>query len=229
MELDVSPAQDWKRQIYATFVRLGTRRRYSRGEALFVQGEPPRAAFALESGRVVVGRVTPGGREIIHFIHHAGAIFGFAEILLDRERHRSAHAVEEAVLWVVPRAVFLNLLRQQPEVTYRLLMLVSERLLATQAIVEELVAESVAERVLHLLVRLGRELGWGNPAIPAPIPIRLTHEEIAQVVGSTRQTVTTILNDLEAQGLIQVRPRAISITDWDRLQRVAGLHPLGRG
>jgi CRP-like cAMP-binding protein len=221
-----APLDEWRDRIYTAFVSVGTRRRYRRGEALFVQGEPATVAFALESGRVTVGRVAPTGREIIHVFHYPGSVFGFVELLLQRERNRSAYAGDDSVLWVVPYPDLLDLVRRRPDVLFGLLLTLSDRFLATQTIVEELVAESVAERLVRLLVRLGGELGYNSHAGHAPIPIRLTHEEIAQVIGSTRQTVTSLLSALENRGLVYVRPRSITIMDWKRLQRMAS-HDLG--
>ncbi len=104
---------------------------------------------------------------------------------------------------------------EEPAIVHDLLLTVADRLLATQEIVEDLMADPVQERLVRLLLRLSSELG--------DVPLRLTHDEVARLIGSTRQTVTTILGMLHSEGVVAVRPRSIVILDKERLaQRLQG-------
>lgn len=218
----VRPVEVWRRVAYESFAERGQLRSYRRNAFIFLQGEQATAAYAVKSGRVELLSISESGREVGHSIRHPGEAFGIAEILLDRERARSMRALDDVELWVVPCDVLFALIIDRPEITLALLNSALHRGIEQSTMKTSLIGTSARRRVAASLVYLARRSGAALND-PTPIDVRVTHEQLSRLCGMTRQTVTSELDRMEAEGLLSLKSRAIAIQQWISLQECAEL------
>jgi CRP-like cAMP-binding protein len=189
---------------------LCTERRFPHGTTIFCAGDPSHSLYILKSGIVKLISVSEKGSETILHILKPGEIFG--ELLLSRERRAfTVRTAEDSVVTVISREGFNRLLSLAPTVALNFIQVLSKRL----AEVEEGLAESshtwsyhrLAKVLLHLSEQYGEEVSSGTL-----ITLRLTHEDLANLIGTTRETVTTQLNRFSRMGLLSRRARQIIVT-----------------
>ncbi|MBI3606924.1 MAG: Crp/Fnr family transcriptional regulator [Nitrospirae bacterium] len=189
--------------------------------AVFLPGEPSRHVYLLKTGRVKISRVSEEGREVTLALLEPGEIFGELEVLDDSPRDTIAEALDDSAICLIPREQFLALVRLKPELSFRLTKLIGSRLRKIETRVEDLVFRDVPSRLAHLLVQLADEHGR-TTARGIHIDIKITHQEIANLIGSTRETVSAALGDLKKAGLIDFEDRSITLLRPDVLKRRSG-------
>jgi len=141
-----------------------------------------------------------------------------AELLLGRPRARHAETMCKTVLMAMNKEQIFKIFSSNPEYFYNFFLSVTQIVLRYQSIVEDLSILSVRERVIRLLLRLCKERNREGNSNTIDFPI--THEEIAQMVGSTRQTITIILNDLKKEGILNWEQKKIKIYNWQDLSQM---------
>lgn len=192
------------------FSSLCTEKQFPQGATIFAEGTPSGSIYVLESGLVKLISLSEKGQETTLHILKPGDVFG--ELLLSQEKRAfTAIVVEDALVTMIPREDFLKLLSRAPDVALNFIRVLSKRL----ARVEKGLAESshtwsyhrLAKVLLHLSEQYGEEVSTGTL-----IKLRLTHEDLANLIGTTRETVTTQLNRFSQMGLLNRRARQIIVT-----------------
>jgi CRP-like cAMP-binding protein len=185
-------------------------RRFPQGATIFSEGAPSDSVYILKTGLVKLVSLSEKGRETILHILKPGEVFG--ELLLCEERRPfTAVAVEEALVTMIPREHFLKLLSVVPGVALNFIRVLSKRL----ALVERGLAESSHTWSYHRLAKVLLELSEQHgEEVPAGtlIKLRLTHEDLANLIGTTRETVTTQLNRFSRMGLLNRQARRLIVT-----------------
>jgi CRP/FNR family cyclic AMP-dependent transcriptional regulator len=175
---------------------------YGPKTAVFDQGDPTRLVYLIKRGKVRISRLTPDGKEITVAILGAGDIFGEETLFTKGERSTHATTLEETLLCTSRADDLFALLSRDPELALNVAKLVHERLDTASAAMEDLAYARVPDRLLHLFARLATEHG-----VPVEggtrIDVRLTHADIASLIGSTRETVTLELTKLTSEGKIR--------------------------
>jgi CRP/FNR family transcriptional regulator, cyclic AMP receptor protein len=180
--------------------------------SVFDQGDPTRLVYLVKKGKVRISRLTPDGKEVTVAILGAGDIFG-EETLFDRgERTTVATTIDETLLCTAQADELFQLLTKDPELALNVAKIVHERLNAASATIEDLAYARVADRLLHLFERLAAEHGVAVDG-GKKIDVRLTHADIASLVGSTRETVTLELTNLARAGRIRAEGGTITLLD----------------
>lgn len=202
----------------------GAAHRYLRkGDFVFRVGDPGDAVFVLLAGRIKTYKIAPSGREVILWFGFPGEIFGLVETPHRKGRMVNVEACENTEVAEVPLARFREFLAQYPEVSQLCIRIISSRLGMLANRLVYLMADNaearVAKLLLDLAVRYHEAKGTGEQ------PIGLTHQEIADITGVQRQTVTRILGRFAECGALSVRYRKISIRDRELLARYAARHP----
>lgn len=197
-----------------TFYTRGTLWEIPKRTIIFLAGTDPDHVFLVASGLVKVGASTASGRDITFFLQKPGNIFGFSEILLHQQRRRQAEAIKPSRLWALPRSVFKHLIDTDPSSVKALLCTVSLRLLKTQEMVEALVDHSVAWRLGHFLLQCSEAAITGH----STVSLHVSHAEISQIIGASRQSVTEQLNRWASMGVIQFRGKTLIIVQPDALK-----------
>ena len=195
---------------------LARGRVYPKSSVILFEDDPGDALYVVVTGRVKVVLVGEDGREVILSVLKDGDFFG--EMALIDDEPRSAHviAMEDASLLVLRREDFQQRLREAPGMAVGLLRALSRRMREADDKIGGLVLLDVNRRVANLLLRMADE-GDGTH-----ITHRVTHHTIAQMIGSSRETVSRAMRELVARGLIEVTRREISIKDRDGLATLTG-------
>lgn len=201
--------------------RVKTVQKYRRGQILFHEGQPAPALFCIYSGRVKVYKT--GARDEEHIIRLLGPteIVGFRPILAGEPCAATAEAIEPATLCVFPPTSVFDLIRRMPEFSMALLAKLARELRASEEQFMTRAQESVRRRVARILLTLHRSPGTPGATRARPVvPVRRT--EIAQMVGTTPETLSRVLHELAGQGLVRVTRTEIQVADLKALRQVAG-------
>jgi CRP/FNR family transcriptional regulator, cyclic AMP receptor protein len=173
--------------------------------------------YMISEGRVKIGHYLDDGKEVVKSILTKGEIFG--ELALAGEERRSDYAqAMDSNTTVCPLGIedLKNLMFEDKELSFKLLKLVGLRLMKLERKLELLVFKDARTRVIEFLKDAaawkGKKVGFETM-----IPTKLTHKDIAALTGTSRQTVTTILNELKEQNLINFDRKKILIRDLEKL------------
>ena len=194
----------------ASLGRLATRRKFPKDTVVFFENEEGDFFFMILEGRIKVTILGDDGREIILSVLGPGDFFGEMALLDNEPRSATAIAVEESELLSLHRNEFQSVLNDNKSITSALIRVLSARLRRANHQISTLALLDVYGRVARVIVDMAREEGKrlrdGRIAFR-----RATHQEIANRIGTTRETVTRMLKDLERQGLIHVEGKEIVV------------------
>ena len=190
--------------------RAATLRGYRRGERIVTQGQPGDSFFILVKGRVSVSILSPEGREIVLSTLAAGDHFGEMALLDDAPRSASVTAVERSELAVLTREAFFELLKGNFVLIRAFLATYSRRLRHANATIEGLASLDVKGRLARyfrdLAEERGRRAGGGWIVV-----VRPSQREIADTIGSSRETVSRTMSQLARENLIVPKGKAIYV------------------
>ena len=205
-------------------------RSFPRRSVVYFPDDPGESVILLTRGRVKIIALTPDGREMIFAFIEPGELFGELAVLDAAPRNEHAEAIEDSYALSIPREEVLWLMGQRPEIAFSITKLIGLRLRRVENRLKHLLFRSIRERTLSMLLELlgsyGRAAGgrW-------EIDLRLSHQEFANLIGATRETVTLTLGQLQKEGLVKMNRRRITVLDRDRIEAEAGgsVAPLEQG
>jgi CRP-like cAMP-binding protein len=200
----------------ARFAEVLREREYPKNSVILFEDDPGDALYVVRTGQVKVVLIGEDGREVILSVLTDGDFFGEMSLIDDEPRSAHVIAMRDSQLLVLRREDFQAQLEAQPKIALKLLRVVVQRLRRADEKIGGLVLLDVNGRVARLLLDLADE--GGGPKITR----RLTHHTIAQMIGSSRETVSRAMRELVARGLIDVTRREISIKDRDGLATLTG-------
>ena len=183
-----------------------------KGRVFFMPSETPDVLFVLKEGRVQLYRLSPEGKKFIIDVLEPGTVFGEMSVIGQGLQNTFAEAVEPCVLCVMSRQDVEMLLREHPSISRHLLEIVGRRAMELEQRVAELSFLDVTRRVASLLWRMYEKSGSVKG---------YSHQDIADLVGTYRETVTQTLNQLKQQGLIDIQRKEIRILDPAGLRELA--------
>jgi CRP/FNR family cyclic AMP-dependent transcriptional regulator len=188
-------------------------------QPLYLPGDPSSNVYLLKQGRVKLASTAVSGKEVTFEILEPGEIFGELEVLEGLPRETAAEALDDTLICVIRREDFDKYLEAHPNITVRLTKLIGLRLRRIQSRVEDLVFRDVPARLAHLLLELRKTDGVPD-GTSIRLRVKLTHQEIANLIGCSRETVSTTLGQFREQGLIRMEGRSIAILNPDHLTRL---------
>jgi len=181
--------------------RLCSERRYRQGATIFSRGDPSDALYIIKDGRVRILSLSDKGTETILHILKPGAIFG--ELLLSEERRAlTAVAGTDVLVTVLSKGSLVELLSSVPTIARNFIRLLSRRLAKVEKEFADFGHTWSYHRLTKVLLQLCEEHGQETPK-GTLIPLRLTHEDLANIIGTTRETVTIQLNKFRRMGLLK--------------------------
>lgn len=194
--------------------------RLSRGAVLFHQGDTGNQLFVIVSGKIKLGRTGFTGRENLIEVLGPGQMFGELSVFDPGPRSTTATAVTATQLRCLEHADLVEWIANYPQVTEGLLAQLARRLRHANDSVSDLVFSDVPGRVAKALVDLSERFGERR-AEGLVVHHDLTQEELAQLVGASRETVNKALADFAARGWIRLEPRSVTLLDMERITRRA--------
>lgn len=199
---------------------LGHPREYPKGASIFRVGDPGAHVYFLESGRVKIYQPSGSGREVILWFCLAGEIFGLAEVARGGGRVVGAVSCEKSLVLAVSQEAFKEFVLARPQAALLSMQVLSSRLRGLSDVLVNLVSDEVDIRIAKLILRLGARYGRRAEGM-VHLEIPLTHQEIADMVGTTRQTVSAVLSRLKKQGVLSIDTHRIHIESEELLSGLA--------
>ena len=205
-------------QAFAALTEELTEVDLSRGSTLFHEGDPGDQLYFIISGKIKLGRTAPDGRESLVAIMGPGELFGEMALFDPSPRSTSATAVSETRLAGLKHENLKKVIERSHDVSAQLLQALARRLRRTNESLADLVFSDVPGRVAKALLDLADR--FGRPATDGILVAHeLTQEELAQLVGASRETVNKALAEFVQRGWIRLEARAVVILDLQRLKQ----------
>jgi len=188
---------------------------YPRKTAIFDQGDPTRLIYFLKRGTVRLARLTEDGREVTVAILGPGDLFGEETLFESGPRSTVAIALDDVLVCMVRADDLFAMISADPVLAMGVARILSERVGEMETTLEDLAYAKVGERLMHLFRRLAGD--HGEPESRGTrLTIRLTHADIASLVGSTRETVSAEIALLARSGRLITDGRSIIVPDSER-------------
>lgn len=193
-----------------TIANVTITRSYGKDGVIILAEEEGNSLFIIDSGQVKVSIVSEDGREVILSLLGPGAVFGELSLLDGKPRSANVIATEETSLIMLRRPDFVQILFKMPQIATALLAELASRLRKTDRQIEGLALLDVTSRISETLLQLAGEHG-SETAEGITLQNRPTHQELANMSGTTRETVSRVLKRLESHGYINCSGRTIVI------------------
>lgn len=184
------------------------------GNVFYMPEETGEVLFLLKKGTVQLYRLTPEGKKIVVATLGPGSLFGEMSLIGQGMHSTFAEAVDECKLCVMSRPDVERLMREKPQVALRIVEALGERLVQMERQVEDVAFKSIPSRLASLLLRLADE--QGSDTVKG-----YSHQDLAEMVGTYRETVTLTLNELKAKGLVEIGRKRLVLVDRAGLEQVA--------
>lgn len=197
--------------------QISERRSAQKYEYVYLADEPSDSIFFLANGSVKIGIYSPDGREIIKSIQHPLSLFGELGLTGEDKRAEFACAMTREIdYFVIKVEDFRKLMQQNFQLSQAILLMLGERLRRAERHWESLILKDVRSRVVAFLKESADERGR-QVGFETMVKHSLTQQDIANLVGASRQTVTAILNELKKSNLIHFNRNTILIRDMEKL------------
>lgn len=184
----------------------------ARGQLLYAPGETGEALFILKAGQVRLYRIAPDGRKLVLATVGPGTVFGEMVAVGQSMTDSFAEAVDDAVVCIMSRVDIEQVMLEHPSVAVELVRVLSRRLRTAEKRLEQFAFAPVPERVARLLLSLAHD---GEVA-------GYSHQELADMIGTSRETVSRAMVDLKTAGVVEIDRRCIKLLDIAALQRQCG-------
>ena len=207
------------REIHASVSKLNSLHR--RGTILFAEGEPARGVYILRTGRAAVSIASSEGRVVILRMAQPGDVLGLNSTLRNSSCEVTVKTLEPCRTDFIPRAQLLELMEASDAAKHAALKVLSSELTElTNRTRSLLLSQTARARLARLLLEWTRETN-GNSSHATRVDKLLTHEEIAQMICSSRETVTRLLATFSRRSIIRITTDSILISDCEALEQMA--------
>jgi global nitrogen regulator NtcA len=214
--MELSVTQD--KPLASVFRQIGTGiytpvvEKYERGKTIFFPGDPAERVYFLLKGAVKLSRVYEAGEEITVALLRENSVFGVLSLITGQKSDRFYHAVAftPVELMSAPIDHFQRSLKENPELSKLMLQGLASRILQTEMMIETLAHRDMASRLVSFLLILCRD--FGVPSVNGiTVDLKLSHQAIAEAIGSTRVTVTRLLGELRQEEMISISKKRITV------------------
>jgi CRP-like cAMP-binding protein len=204
--------QDLSQEDQVELDRITTMTTVKKGKIFYRPKDTGEVIFILKKGTVQLYRISPEGKKLVIYTLGDGTLFGEMSLLGQRMHNTFAEAITDCTICVMSRNDLERLVLNRPQVALRILEITGNRLRETEEQLEALAFKSIPSRLAALLLRLA---GDGDEVAG------LTHQDLAEMIGTYRETTTQTLNDMKARGIVEIGRRRITILDKDALRQIA--------
>lgn len=202
--------------------RMSSMSSVKKHQPIYFGDEPSRSVFFLKDGHVKISRISADGREVIIDVIGPGEIFGELSLVDGGEgRDEIAEALDDALVCAMNVQDFQNVIKNSPELNLEVTKRIGLRLRKVQKRVSDMIFKDVRQRTAGFIADYAEEFGKMKNGI-VTIESPLTHQEIALLTGSARQTTTAILDEFRKSGLIEFTRDTFTIKEYEKLKKLAG-------
>jgi len=193
---------------------------YRPRQVIYLPGDRAQGVHFLSSGRIKISKVTRDGKELTLAYRSEGDFFGEPCLLDGGPREEMAEAMDASVTVEIPRDLLDGLLKQDGGAAYKFSRALIMRRKDLETRVEQLIFKDVGAKLAELLLNLGHEHGISDER-GLIVGLKITHQEMANLIGSTRETVSLTLSQFKRKGLIQTEGRKVILADQEGLKALA--------
>ena len=195
---------------------------YQPGDAIYNEGEYGDALYVLIDGVVKLFRPYSGTKEATLRLLKQWDIFGHLAFAGEAKQRAYAEAVTECKVTKVPKIFMERAIRREPSAALKMMTLLELRLVQYEELVKCLLPRETEVRLANLLPILARKFGErGEDGSGIIIDLRLTHQDLAAMVASTRESVTKVLNEMRNRGVVEIEGGRITLKDYAALERLS--------
>jgi CRP/FNR family transcriptional regulator, global nitrogen regulator len=186
---------------------------FDRGKTIFFPGDPAERVYLLQKGAVKLSRVYEAGEEITVSLLRENSIFGVLSLITGVKSDRFYHAVAFTPVEIlsVPVEQMEKAFKEQPELAVLILQSLATRILQTEMMIETLAHRDMGSRLVSFLLILCNDFGVPAAAGGVTIDLKLSHQAIAEAIGSTRVTITRLLGDMRDNNAISIHKKKITV------------------
>ena len=195
-------------------------REIRRKEMLYLPGDAGDRVYLLKKGVVKISSLTEDAREIILALLRPGEVFGEEAVLDESPRDHMAEAYEDALICVIPKNEFMAMLSAHPDMAFKVTKLIGFRLKTFRNRVEGLLFKGAPARLAHTLLDLARDHGVKD-SFGILLPLRLSQQDLANLIGVTRESVNLALTDFKSRGLVEADGRSLRLLKPEDLKALA--------
>ncbi|MGE5575598.1 MAG: Crp/Fnr family transcriptional regulator [Syntrophothermus sp.] len=197
--------------------KLVMERRYRKNMVIFMEGEPGEAVFFVKSGKVKLSKPAADGREQILTLLQPGDIFAEVVLFDEGPYPATAEAIEDSVVGMIRNKDMEELIRSSPEISLKMLKVMNKKLRHAQTLIRDLALKDTNGRLAGMLLNLAEEYGERiDDRIRLSLP--LTRQEIANLIGTSRETVTRLLSEFQKARVLEINRQEIVILDERKLR-----------
>ncbi len=184
------------------------------GKIFYMPDDSGEVLFLLKKGRVQLYRMAPSGKKIVVATLGPGAVFGEMSIVGQGMHNTFAQALDDCMICVMSRSDVDRLIRDKPDVAFRFVQALGERVTQLESRLEDIAFKSIPSRLAGLLLQLSGQSG-------DDMVRGFTHQDLAEMLGTYRETTTQTLNEFKGQGLIEIGRKRITLLDRAGLEITA--------
>ncbi len=199
-------------------------RKFPKNTPIYFPNEAAESVFLLAEGRVKLCSYTPDGKQAILAFIEPGEVFGELTLAGEAQRDEHAETMQPSTVVLLPGEVVSELMHHSPALSLGVTKLIGLRRKRVERRLKTLLFRSNRERLLHLFLDLAEQYGETHPD-GVRIRVRLSHLDLASVIGTTRETMTLLLGELRTSGLIGVERHRFVILNLARLAAAVGMPP----
>lgn len=192
---------------------------YPKHRILFMESDPGQTFYIVKSGSVKVYKMSEDGREKIFSVFTKGDFFGEMALLDAGTRSATAETLDVCTLLTISRKDLLRLLGEHPELAFKMIQTLSLRLRRANMQLEDFAFRDARARVIRVILDLAGEHGVSEPD-GLRLNLKLTHQELASFAGTSRETVTRVLLELQNKGLLRGERRQLLVKQPEALQKM---------
>lgn len=198
------------------FYQKSHKKRYSKNSIIFSPGDEGNLIYYVLSGRVKIYNLSGCGKEIIYWFCKPKDFFGLAEVCGGEMRTVFAEAVEDTELLCINRTNFEEIISRNPKIAVFIIRILGSRIRQAHETIKELVVCDVHTRLAQLLIKLSQICGSSRSGV-ITIEKKFTHQEMANMIGATRTTVTEVMNEFKKNGYIKCDGGRVTILNYTKL------------
>lgn len=214
--------QSLEPDLLKTVDRVKTDSRYRKGQIVFNEGNPVFGLYCIKEGRAKIYKTTADGKRQILRIAAAGETLGLRSLLAEQPYSTTAEALEETVLCFIDRRTLFPLISEARDMTWRILRDLAHELIDSEKRTTEMARSSVRERAAGVLLLLKEK--YGHPSEEGiDLNIALSREDLADLAGTSTESLVRTLTDFRGEGLVSSRGKQITLLDTPGLARLAGV------
>lgn len=195
---------------------------YRKGEVIYQPGDLDDRVYYIADGKVKLAYLDESGRKLTLAILGVGEIFGEMVLVGSRRREHLAQVLQDAVIHPIERDRFVYMLERKPWLALEIIQLFGKRARDLEQKLEDLVFKDITTRLSRQLLRLIEEHGQDTPE-GRQINFKITHKELADLIGSARENTTSALNRLAREGILDKKRYYIIVKDEERLKEKSGV------